>query len=57
MLSVSETSLFVIASERRERGKQQARNPDTVDCHEAKASRNDKYYNRPTQPPPPYNSA
>ena len=24
-----------------ERGKQQARNPDTVDCHEAKASRND----------------
>ena len=26
----------VIASEQRERGKQQARNPDTVDCHEAK---------------------
>ena len=33
---------FVIASEQRERGNQQARNPDTVDCHEASASRNDK---------------
>ena len=27
---------FVIASERRERGNQQARNPNTFDCHEAK---------------------
>ena len=31
----------VIASEQRKRGNQRAMNPDTVDCHEAKASRND----------------
>ncbi|MDE7195663.1 MAG: hypothetical protein K2N69_01425 [Helicobacter sp.] len=31
----------VIASEHSERGNQRARNPDTVDCHEASASRND----------------
>ncbi|MDE7173630.1 MAG: hypothetical protein K2N70_04705, partial [Helicobacter sp.] len=37
---------IVIASERRERGNQRVmnpkKNPDTVDCHEANASRNDK---------------
>ena len=41
MLSVAKH--LVIASEQRERGNQQARNPNMVDCHEANASRNDRW--------------
>ena len=43
--SLAMTQEHVIASERRERGKQRAtkhkENPNTFDCHEASASRND----------------
>ncbi|MDE7196289.1 MAG: hypothetical protein K2N69_04660, partial [Helicobacter sp.] len=33
---------FVIASEQSERGNQQSENPNTVDCRETNASRNDR---------------
>ena len=48
MLGISKDSTYpsLRASPLGERGNQQARNPDTVDCHEASASRNDKRQRR-----------
>ena len=40
---LSEAKHLVIASEQSERGNQRAWNPNTFDCHEANASRNDRW--------------